>query len=55
MWNYSMELGGRGKGKQNDSESIISKYIISMQEEDITICTENCCGREGLRQSDRKN
>jgi hypothetical protein len=32
---------GGGKGKQNEKESTISKYIISVQEEDIMVYTEN--------------
>jgi hypothetical protein len=29
------------EGKENDSGSTISKYIASMQAEDIRICTES--------------
>jgi hypothetical protein len=36
-----MELGRRGKGKGNDTASIISKYISSVQVEDLT-CIESC-------------
>jgi hypothetical protein len=27
QWNYSMELGGRGRGKKNDTASVISYNI----------------------------
>jgi hypothetical protein len=37
-----MELGGGGKGKENDRASTISKYITSVQVEDTTIRTESC-------------
>jgi hypothetical protein len=37
-----MELGRRGKGKENDRESVVSKYITSVQVEDIMICNESC-------------
>jgi hypothetical protein len=37
-----MELGGRGKRKENDKESAILKYITSVQVEDLTICIESC-------------
>jgi hypothetical protein len=33
-----MELRGVRKGKENDSESIISRYITAMQVDDITMC-----------------
>jgi hypothetical protein len=32
----------RRKGKENDRESTISKYIGSVQVQDITICIESC-------------
>jgi hypothetical protein len=32
-----MELGGGGKGKENDRQSIL-KYITPVQVEDPTIC-----------------
>jgi hypothetical protein len=38
---YSMELWGGGKGKENGKESTISKYITSVQVEDIMICIES--------------
>jgi hypothetical protein len=34
--------GTWGKGKENDRESTISKYITSVQVEDITKHTESC-------------
>jgi hypothetical protein len=34
-----MEVGGGGKGKENDRESTVSKYIASVQEDNIT---ESC-------------
>jgi hypothetical protein len=37
-----MELRGGGKGKENDRQSKILKYITSVQVEDVTICTESC-------------
>jgi hypothetical protein len=37
-----MELRGGEKGKENDTESTIWKFIISVQVEDITICIESC-------------
>jgi hypothetical protein len=36
-----VELGG-GEEKENESESTISKYITSVQVEDIMICIESC-------------
>jgi hypothetical protein len=42
LWNYSIEVGGGGKGKEKDSVSTISKYIISVKIEDIAICIESC-------------
>jgi hypothetical protein len=33
-----MELGGGGKGKENDRQSTILKYITPVQVEDPTIC-----------------
>jgi hypothetical protein len=41
-----MALRGRGKRKENDRESTISKYITSLQVEDIT-CTEKLLNNEG--------
>jgi hypothetical protein len=41
-WNYSMELREGGKGKDNDRQQAISKYITSLQVEAKTICIENC-------------
>jgi hypothetical protein len=45
----------RQKGKKNDRESTILKYITSVQVEDITICIESCWiigdGRKGVRES----
>jgi hypothetical protein len=35
-----MELGGGGKGKENEAASTILKYIKSVQVEDIMICIE---------------
>jgi hypothetical protein len=50
----TMELRGGGKGKENDRESAIFKYITSVQVEDMTICTESSQimggGREGVRE-----
>jgi hypothetical protein len=37
-----MELRGGRKGKENDKESTILKYIESVQVDDIMIHTENC-------------
>jgi hypothetical protein len=36
-----MELGGGGKGKENDRESTTSKCITFVQVENIMICTES--------------
>jgi hypothetical protein len=36
-----MELGERGKGKENDSVLVIL-HNINVKVEDIRICTENC-------------
>jgi hypothetical protein len=36
-----MELGGGGKGKEND-RAPTSKHVTSVQIEDIMICTESC-------------
>jgi hypothetical protein len=36
-----MKLEGGGKGKKNDRESIILKYIRSVQVEDTMICTKS--------------
>jgi hypothetical protein len=38
LWNYSLKLWRREKGKENDRATTISKYIISVQVEDIMIC-----------------
>jgi hypothetical protein len=41
-----------GKGKQNDQETTILKYITSVHVEDIMICTESCSimgGKGGSR------
>jgi hypothetical protein len=35
-----MELGGEGKGKENNRELTILKYMISVQVEDIMMCME---------------
>jgi hypothetical protein len=37
-----MELGERGKGKENDRASVISQNIASMNIEDIRMHIENC-------------
>jgi hypothetical protein len=37
-----LELREGGKGKENDRESAIMKYIVSVLVEDIMIGTENC-------------
>jgi hypothetical protein len=37
-----VELGGGEKGKENDRESTILKYITSVQVEDVIICIESC-------------
>jgi hypothetical protein len=37
-----MELRGGGKGQGNDRASTISKYMTSVQVDDIAICIENC-------------
>jgi hypothetical protein len=37
-----MELGGGGKGKDNDRESPILKYFSFAQVGNIKICTESC-------------
>jgi hypothetical protein len=37
-----MELRERGKGKENDRASTISKYITSVQVEDTKMCIEIC-------------
>jgi hypothetical protein len=37
-----MELGGRGKGKENDRLSTILKYITSVQVEDTITFIESC-------------
>jgi hypothetical protein len=37
-----MELGEGEKGKENDRESTISKYITYEQVEDTTIYTRSC-------------
>jgi hypothetical protein len=50
-----MELGGRGKGKENDRESTIWKHITSVQVEDITTCTESCWKMAGGREEIREN
>jgi hypothetical protein len=42
LWNYSMELGGEGRGKENDREWTMWKYIAAVQEDDIKIHTERC-------------
>jgi hypothetical protein len=36
-----MELMGGGKGKENDRGSTVSKYITSVQVEDIKVCIES--------------
>jgi hypothetical protein len=37
-----MELGERGKGKENDIVSVIWKNITSVKVKDIRMCTESC-------------
>jgi hypothetical protein len=37
-----MELGGEGRGKENDREWTMWKYIAAVQEDDIKIHTERC-------------
>jgi hypothetical protein len=37
-----MEPGVRRKVKENDRKSKISRHIIPVQMEDITLCIENC-------------
>jgi hypothetical protein len=37
-----MTLRGGGKGKENDRESTISKYVTSVQVEDLMIRIESC-------------
>jgi hypothetical protein len=41
-WNYSMELGERGKRKENGRASVISKNIASVKVEDYRMCIESC-------------
>jgi hypothetical protein len=47
------------KGKENDGESKIIKYITSLQVEGIMICTESCritgIWREGVRENNGRN
>jgi hypothetical protein len=38
-----MALGEGGKGKEKDKESTISKFITTLQVEDIMICTTERC------------
>jgi hypothetical protein len=38
-----VELGGGGKGKENDKKSSILKCISSVQVENIAICIESYC------------
>jgi hypothetical protein len=37
-----MELGQRGKGKENDRAPTISENKTSVKVEDTRICTESC-------------
>jgi hypothetical protein len=37
-----VELGERGKGKENDRAAVKSQNITSLQEEDIRLCIEDC-------------
>jgi hypothetical protein len=37
-----MELGGGGKGKENNRESTMLKYITPVQVEDIRRYTKSC-------------
>jgi hypothetical protein len=51
-----MKLGGRGKRKENDKASTISKYITPVQVEDARICIgwkllNNRRWRKGVRES----
>jgi hypothetical protein len=39
---HAWDLEEGGKGKENDRESTISKYIASVQVEDIRFCSESC-------------
>jgi hypothetical protein len=37
-----MELGGEGKGNENDRQSTVSKHIASVHVDNIIIYTKSC-------------